>query len=344
MPDKPQSVKAAAPEYERTRMRMFNIPTLAATAAAVAILAGGFMFLQAGGNPEIAEVTPGASGDISDPDVTDASSDPDETSAPTATQSPAGDSGDIATEPPFFAQEPYVPPTPGVDVISEKEAIEIVREMRGPHWNEMFTAALLDDELLDYPVWFVLSTYELVYGFDDNGHFAGGGAGHYLNARTGEEVAYNDPNLETMWQIVLNLFPQTLRNTCVSTLTAASDFIFPTATGHITRPFAESVGHWGIDIAVPPGTEVFAAAAGTVVLSQYNYSSLGHTVIILHDCGRLTVYAHNSALSVEEGDVAEQGQVIALSGATGRATGPHLHFEVWEAGRTHRINPMNFFE
>lgn len=89
--------------------------------------------------------------------------------------------------------------------------------------------------------------------------------------------------------------------------------------------------HNGIDIAIPEGTPVRPAAAGTVVFSGER-PGYGRTVLIEHDNGMITLYAHNSRLAVAAGRAVDADTVIALSGSTGRSTGPHLHFEAWQAG------------
>jgi murein DD-endopeptidase MepM/ murein hydrolase activator NlpD len=87
--------------------------------------------------------------------------------------------------------------------------------------------------------------------------------------------------------------------------------------------------HRGTDIAAPLGTEVRAVEAGTVVESGPK-GSYGNAVVILTESGRRTLYAHNLANLVRTGDRVRQGEAIARVGATGRATGPHVHFEVME--------------
>ena len=95
--------------------------------------------------------------------------------------------------------------------------------------------------------------------------------------------------------------------------------------------------HDGIDIAAPEGTSVAAAAPGTVIYAgeQTGYGSI---VIVRHDAGLVTLYAHNSRLLVEEGARVRRGEAIARVGQTGRTTGPHLHFEVREGTRPR--NPL----
>lgn len=89
--------------------------------------------------------------------------------------------------------------------------------------------------------------------------------------------------------------------------------------------------HNGIDIAIPEGTPVKPAAPGMVVFSGQR-PGYGNTVLIEHDSGMVTLYGHNSRLLVSHGQMVDSDTVIALAGSTGRSTGPHLHFEAWQAG------------
>jgi murein DD-endopeptidase MepM/ murein hydrolase activator NlpD len=89
--------------------------------------------------------------------------------------------------------------------------------------------------------------------------------------------------------------------------------------------------HNGVDIAVPEGTPVKPVAPGVVTFSGFR-RGYGNTVIIAHYDGLVTLYAHNSTCFVIEGERVAAGSTIALSGSTGRSTGPHLHFEAWKDG------------
>lgn len=89
--------------------------------------------------------------------------------------------------------------------------------------------------------------------------------------------------------------------------------------------------HNGIDIAIPAGTPVTPVAPGVVVYSG-SRSGYGNTVVVEHDNGIITLYAHNSQILVSVGQQVTPGNTLALSGSTGRSTGPHLHFEAWQAG------------
>jgi len=94
--------------------------------------------------------------------------------------------------------------------------------------------------------------------------------------------------------------------------------------------------HYGTDIAEIDGSDVYAFADGTVVSAQ-ELDGYGLTVIIDHGSGFSTLYAHCSALLVEQGAKVVRGDKIALSGHSGRVTGPHLHFELIDNGKY--LNP-----
>ncbi|MBD3415459.1 MAG: peptidoglycan DD-metalloendopeptidase family protein [Candidatus Aminicenantes bacterium] len=94
--------------------------------------------------------------------------------------------------------------------------------------------------------------------------------------------------------------------------------------------------HSGIDISSPTGTPVMASNAGRVVLANHLYFS-GKTVIIDHGLGVFSLYCHFSNISVEGGDEVEKGEMIGKIGATGRVTGPHLHWSIKIRGS--RIDP-----
>lgn len=90
--------------------------------------------------------------------------------------------------------------------------------------------------------------------------------------------------------------------------------------------------HKGVDIAVPLGTPVRPVAPGTVMFSGPR-QGYGNTVMIRHADDLVTLYAHHAENLVTEGATVDDSTVIALSGATGRCTGPHLHFEAWRSGQ-----------
>ncbi len=125
-----------------------------------------------------------------------------------------------------------------------------------------------------------------------------------------------------------------------SARSTSSNFIWPVAGGYVSCGFYGYWGHTGMDIAANTGTAVYASASGTVTKAAYNSTGYGYHIIINHGGGVETLYGHNSKLYVKVGDWVEQGQLIAAVGRTGRATGPHCHFEIRINGKY--MNPANY--
>jgi murein DD-endopeptidase MepM/ murein hydrolase activator NlpD len=120
-------------------------------------------------------------------------------------------------------------------------------------------------------------------------------------------------------QVRTALLPQ---NTPVSEGFVGSGF------GSRLDPFSgQMVMHSGLDFAAPPGTPILAAAGGVVSSAEY-HPAYGNMVLIDHGNGLQTLYAHASRLDVRQGEIVRKGQPLGRVGATGRSTGPHLHFEV----------------
>lgn len=97
--------------------------------------------------------------------------------------------------------------------------------------------------------------------------------------------------------------------------------------------------HQGVDIASPPNTPVEAPADGVVKFAGWK-QGYGKVVIIDHENGVDTLYAHLNSFGVRRGDRVKKGEAFAKVGATGRVTGPHLHFEIHENGR--HVNPRQY--
>lgn len=112
--------------------------------------------------------------------------------------------------------------------------------------------------------------------------------------------------------------------------------LWPTDGGYITSYFGyradpftgQTKYHSGVDIAVNTGTNVYASGAGKVYYTGYDEGGYGYYVMIDHGNGLITLYGHLSKIKVSTGQTVSKGQVIALSGSTGRSTGPHLHAEL----------------
>jgi murein DD-endopeptidase MepM/ murein hydrolase activator NlpD len=130
----------------------------------------------------------------------------------------------------------------------------------------------------------------------------------------------------------------------------------PAFRGHFQRPVSGPVTsgfgmryhpvlhytrlHAGIDFGVPRGTAIHAGADGEVITAHYS-TSYGNMVVIDHGGGISTLYAHCTTLMVSTGERVHRGQQIAVSGATGLVSGPHLHWEVRVNGRP--VNPAGWF-
>jgi len=121
----------------------------------------------------------------------------------------------------------------------------------------------------------------------------------------------------------------------------------PVARGWVSSSFGRRVDpfsggsafHAGIDFTARRGTEVLAAAGGVVIFSAVRHD-FGKMIEINHGDGYVTRYAHQHELKVNVGEVVKRGQVIGTVGSTGRASGPHLHFEVLKHGRN--VDPRRY--
>jgi len=126
---------------------------------------------------------------------------------------------------------------------------------------------------------------------------------------------------------------------------STGSYAWPTKSVYITSyygwrtVFGKREYHYGIDLRAAVGTSIYAADGGEVTFVG-TQSGYGKLVIIRHDNGDLTYYAHLNSFSVKKGDRVYKGQLIAKSGKTGRVTGPHLHFEIRKNGT--RVNPTKY--
>ncbi|MEU5908253.1 peptidoglycan DD-metalloendopeptidase family protein [Micromonospora sp. NPDC047527] len=122
-------------------------------------------------------------------------------------------------------------------------------------------------------------------------------------------------------------------------------WVDPMPGASVTSCYGQRWGtlHAGIDLALPSGTPIHAAAAGTVTQAGDASDGYGNSVFIDHGNGYLTHYAHQSRIAVTVGQKVKAGQVIGYEGSTGDSTGPHLHFEVHQ-GMWNQIDPAPFMQ
>ena len=99
--------------------------------------------------------------------------------------------------------------------------------------------------------------------------------------------------------------------------------------------------HGGTDVRANYGTPIKSARGGTVMTSEYHWS-YGNYVVVLHDNGTTTLYAHMSKRAVKEGQTVQQGQVLGYVGSTGSSTGNHLHYELRVNGT--RVDALNYYK
>ena len=126
-------------------------------------------------------------------------------------------------------------------------------------------------------------------------------------------------------------------------LTKNSGFHLP-PNDHIFSPFGwrRNRQHKGIDLDLNIGDTLRSAFSGKVRFADFNNGGYGNLVIVRHFNGLETYYAHQDKLLVQPNDIVLAGDVIGLGGETGRALGPHLHFELWSDG--YPIDPTNFID
>jgi len=122
---------------------------------------------------------------------------------------------------------------------------------------------------------------------------------------------------------------------------AKEHWAYPLPGSHVISPYGGKRNHAGVDLKTKPNDDILAAFDGVVTLSGPHYG-YGNCITIRHAYGFETLYSHQSKNLVKVGQKVKAGQVIGLTGRTGRATTEHLHFEVHFKGR--RINPIVIFD
>ncbi|MFK4998969.1 M23 family metallopeptidase [Bacillus sp. N9] len=118
---------------------------------------------------------------------------------------------------------------------------------------------------------------------------------------------------------------------------------WPANGGYISSHMGHRWGklHKGIDIARPSNYTIKAADNGVVVSAGWDNGGYGNKIVIDHQNGMRTVYAHLDSVGVSAGQTVEKGAAIGVMGSTGHSTGVHLHFEVYKNGKLE--NPVNYF-
>ena len=131
-----------------------------------------------------------------------------------------------------------------------------------------------------------------------------------------------------------NLFERNIEN--VETL------LFSPVNGTVSQKFDPKNKHFAVDVVAPRDSPVKSKANGTVLFSEWT-TETGYVIIVKHQDNLTSVYKHNGSLTKSQGDLVRAGEVIASIGNTGElTTGPHLHFELWKAGKP--VNPLNYFD
>ena len=115
----------------------------------------------------------------------------------------------------------------------------------------------------------------------------------------------------------------------------------PTERGRALSTETAVTFHSGMDLSAASGTAIHATADGLVSFSGRSANS-GNLVVLAHGFGYQTIYAHNKKNAVKVGQRVKRGEIIAYVGSTGKSTGPHVHYEVWEKGKS--VNPRKFLQ
>ncbi|MDX1772402.1 MAG: M23 family metallopeptidase, partial [Planococcaceae bacterium] len=152
--------------------------------------------------------------------------------------------------------------------------------------------------------------------------------------RTGKSVKEENVTVEVKNHIVL-------KGTKVIPSRGSGSFMWPAEGGYISSQMGHRWGriHKGIDIARPNGFTIKATDNGIVTFAGRD-GSFGNKVVVDHQNGYQTVYAHLASIDVNVGQTVPQGSKLGIMGSTGRSTGTHLHFEVIKNGK--QVNPISY--
>ena len=167
-----------------------------------------------------------------------------------------------------------------------------------------------------------------------------------LKAELDKEINSAEAELDKLNNLAKDIESEIVKRQSGGGVYSGGKMLWPVPGNHrISSPFGYRIHpiyktkklHTGIDIPASTGSSVLAAGGGRVIYSG-NLGGYGKTVMVDHGGGIVTLYAHNSALTVSEGTSVSQGDTIARVGSTGASTGPHSHFEVRKNGSY--VNPI----
>ncbi|WP_246206677.1 M23 family metallopeptidase [Virgibacillus ihumii] len=163
---------------------------------------------------------------------------------------------------------------------------------------------------------------------------------HYsITEKNGEVTEKESLNKKTTEEPVKEII---VKGTKVVPSRGTGELHWPTVGGHVSSNMGMRWGsmHKGMDIAGSSGSTILAADNGTVVSAGWNDGGYGNKIVINHNNGMKTVYAHLSSISVSPGETVKKGSAIGVMGSTGDSTGIHLHFEVYKNGSV--VNPQDY--
>jgi hypothetical protein len=157
-----------------------------------------------------------------------------------------------------------------------------------------------------------------------------------------EYVTWSAPRISRSNPGVAKILGPGSCGTVVDGAVGTGSFIWPANTHRLSGyDYSPATNHFGIDIAGALGDPIYASDNGVVVYAGWNNWGYGNVVVIDHDGGWQTLYAHMSVINVGCGQSANQGDVIGYFGSTGNSSGPHLHFEMLNESYG-KVNPWNF--
>lgn len=158
----------------------------------------------------------------------------------------------------------------------------------------------------------------------------------------GDTIFLREPKIAEDFKSKIATFSKETTSVTSSFRSPLSSLVVTSSFGNRNHPVVKQVmSHGGLDLKAPTGTRVMAAQGGVIKFAGYS-GNYGYMVVVTHPNGYETRYAHLSKINVKKGQRVNARDVIALSGATGRVTGPHLHFEIRKNGKA--MNPLSYIK